>query len=85
MNFDNGRRPIRVTQVAATQPAMPPTGHGEQAWRAQQVRMSAVHAASRVFEQGAAFPIGTALLDIAAQIEHYILTGETENPKESQP
>lgn len=69
------------------QPAMPPRGTGgvggvgseERGWRAAQIRMAAVHAAVRIHNTGA-FPIGTSVLDTAADFEHYIITGEIEEP-----
>lgn len=81
--ISHARRPIRVS--IATKPAVPPSANDarrerEQDWQAKQVRMMAVEAAARVFVHDR-FPLDVPLLVLASQIEHYILTGETEEPK----
>lgn len=82
--MENPRRRIRVDTTPPTQPAMPPTGGGGVATQAsvsgerwaQQVRMAALAAACA---KG-----GLSVLATASKYERYILTGETENPEESQ-
>ena len=79
MNFDSVRRPIRVSLTPPTEPATPPNPsiQRDRDWRAQQVRMAALHATALIFPTGA-WPLGTPILSVAEQFEHYILTGETE-------
>lgn len=81
MNFDNVRRPVRVSLTPPTEPAMPPSrpSTSDERW-AQQVRMVAVQASATVTANDR-WPLDFSVLDGAAAFERYILTGETKEPQ----